>query len=181
MEPEFAPQYSPKERRRRLLVHGVLCALMVGALYWALTHFRSFSADAPCESVFGVPGSTILLYGGFVGLPLAAAVLMVFLTARSSILAIATRRYPPPGRKVYGRVKVKRGWQAVALALVPAMFITYLCVLSSQGMSTAAQMARETQQSATCGSQQPKRQTREPRKESHRDSSRNTGRHRHSR
>lgn len=151
MEPDFAPQYSPKERRRRLLLHSVLGALVAGALYWwAVPRFRSFFADAPCETIFGVPGSTILIYGALVGGPLAAAVLIVLLTARQSMETIATRRYPPPGRKVYGRVKIKKGWQAVAIALIPAMFITYLCVLSSQGMTTAARMARESQQSAVC-------------------------------
>lgn len=158
MQPEFAPQYSPKERRHRLLLHGVLCLLMLGALYWwAWPRYQSFAADAPCESIFGVPGSTVLIYGAFVGVPLAAAILIVILTARSSILAIATRRYPPPGRKVFGRVKVKRGWQAVAFALIPAMFITYLCVLSAQGMTTAAQQAREAQRAAKCGAE-PQRQ-----------------------
>lgn len=152
MEPEFAPQYSPKERWRRLLVHGVLGALTAGAIYWWVwPHYQSYAADAPCEAVFGVPASTILIYGVFVGAPLAAAILIVLLTARQSIETIATRRYPPPNRKVYGRVKIKKGWQAIAFALIPAMFITYLCVLSSQGMTSAARMARETQQSAECG------------------------------
>ena len=151
MEPEFAPQHPPKERRRRLLLHGALCLLVFGALYWwALPRFRLLSTGASCETIFGMPGSTLLLYAAFVGAPLMAAVLIVVLTARSSIESIATRRYPPPGRKVFRRVKVKKGWQAVALALVPAMFITYLCVLSSQGMATAAQMAHEAQQSAEC-------------------------------
>lgn len=178
MEPEFAPQYSPKERRRRLALHGVLCLLTLGALYWwALPRYRSFSADAACTSIFGVPGSTILLYGALVGIPLAAAVLIVMLTARASLETILTRRYPPPGRKVYGRVKIKRGWQAIAFALVPAMFITYLCVLSSQGMATAARMAREAQQSASCGAES-KNQTREPRKESRRDPATEPGRRR---
>lgn len=157
MKPEFAPQYSPKERLRRLLTHGVLGALTAGALYWWVwPHYQSYSADAPCEAIFGVPGSTILIYGVFVGAPLAAAILIVLLTARQSIETIATRRYPPPNRKVYGRVKIKKGWQAIAFALIPAMFITYLCVLSSQGMTRAAQMARETQQSAECNARSSK-------------------------
>ncbi|WP_129641272.1 hypothetical protein [Peristeroidobacter agariperforans] len=152
MEPEFAPQYSPKERRRRLLLHVVVGALLSAAVYWwVLPRFRLFSADAPCEAIFGVPGSTVLIYGAFVGAPLAAAILIVLLTARQSIETIATRRYPPPGRKVYRRVKIKKGWQAIAIALIPAMFITYLCVLSSQGLARAAEMARETRQSAECG------------------------------
>jgi hypothetical protein len=151
MEPEFAPQYSPKERRRRLLVHGVLGALTGAALYWwVLPRFHSFSGAAACESIFGISGSTVLIYSALVGAPLAAAVLIVLLTARRSIETFATRRYPPPGRKVYGRVKIKKGWQAIAFALIPAMFITYLCVLSSQGMQRAARMARATQLSAEC-------------------------------
>lgn len=151
MDPDFAPRYSPKERRQRLLLHGVLCALMAGAVFWwVLPRFRAFSADAPCEAIFGVPASTILIYAAFVGAPLAAAVLIVALTARWSIETIATRQYPPPGRKVYRRVKVKRGWQAVAFALIPAMFITYLCVLGAQGLAKAGEMARTTQRTAEC-------------------------------
>lgn len=151
MESEFAPQYSPKERRRRLLLHVVLGALLAAAVYWwALPRFRAFSPDAPCELIFGVPGSTLLIYGAFVGGPLVAAVLIVLLTARQSIETIATRRYPPPGRKVYRRVKIKKGWQAIVLALIPAMFITYLGVLSSHGMTRAAEMARATRQSVEC-------------------------------
>lgn len=151
MEPEFAPQYSPKERRYRLLLHVVVGTLLGAAVYWwVLPRFRLFSGDAPCEAIFGVPGSTVLIYGAFVGAPLVAATLIVLLTARQSIETIATRRYPPPGRKVYRRVKIKKGWQAIAIALIPAMFITYLCVLSSQGLTRAAEMARETRQSADC-------------------------------
>jgi len=158
MEPEFAPQYSPKERWRRLLVHGVLAALTAGAIYWWVwPHYQSYSADAPCQTIFGIPGSTILIYGVFVGAPLAAAILIVLLTARQSIETFATRRYPPPNRKVYGRVKIKKGWQAIAFALIPAMFVTYLCVLSSQGMTTAARMAHESQQSAECGNRSSKK------------------------
>jgi hypothetical protein len=152
MEPEFAPQYSPKERRRRLLLHVVIGTLLGAAVFWwALPRFRSFSADAPCELIFGVPGSTVLIYAAFVGAPLMAAILIVLLTARQSIETIATRRYPPPGRKVYRRVKIKKGWQAIAFALIPAMFITYLCVLGSQGMTKAAELTREARQSAECG------------------------------
>ncbi|HEY0683453.1 MAG TPA: hypothetical protein VGD45_14055 [Steroidobacter sp.] len=157
MEPEFAPRYSPEERRRRLLLHGVICVLLFAALYWwALPRFRSFVPDAPCEAVFGVPASTVLLYAALVGAPIAGAILLVVLTARTSIHAIATRRYPPPGHKVFGRVKVKRGWQAVAFALMPAMVITYLCVLSGQGIRTAAQMAREIDRSADCAADRNK-------------------------
>jgi hypothetical protein len=151
MEPEFAPQYSPKERRRRLLVHVVIGTLLGAALYWwALPRFRSFSADASCEWIFGVPGSTVLIYAAFVGAPLAAAILIVLLTARQSIETFASRRYPPPGRKVYRRVKIKKGWQAIAYGLIPAMFIAYLCVLSSQGLMRAAELNREARQSAEC-------------------------------
>jgi hypothetical protein len=151
MEPEFAPQYSPKERWRRLLLHIVVGTLLAAAVYWwALPRFRSFSAEAPCQLLFGVPGSTVLIYSAVVGAPLAAAVLIVLLTARQSIETIVTRRYPPPGRKVYRRMKIKRGWQAITFALIPVTFVAYLCVLSSQGMTMAARMARETRQSAQC-------------------------------
>ncbi len=151
MEPEFAPRHSPEERRRRLLGHGVLGVLLLAALYWwAVPRFRAFVPEAPCEAILGVPASTVLLYAALVGVPLAGAILLVVLTARTSIHAIATRRYPPPGHKVFGRVKIKKGWQAVAFALMPAMVVTYLCVLSGQGMMTARQLSREIDRSADC-------------------------------
>ncbi|MBL8270456.1 hypothetical protein [Steroidobacter sp.] len=150
MEPEFAPQYSPQERRRLQILYGVLSILMFGALYWAVPRFRLLAIDAPCVTLFGIPGSTLLLYGALVGAPLVGAVLMVAMTARSSIYSIATRRYPPPGQKVFGRVKVKRGRQAVALALMPAMLVTLICLLSAQGMAVATRMSREVRQSAVC-------------------------------
>lgn len=154
MEPEFAPRYSPEERRRRLLMHGVIGVLLLAVLYWwVVPRFRAFVPEAPCEAIFGVPASTVLLYAALVGVPLAGAILLVVLTARTSIHAIATRRYPPPGHKVFGRVKVKRGWQAVTFALMPAMVVTYLCVLSGQGMMTAGRMAREIDRSADCSSE----------------------------
>jgi hypothetical protein len=163
MEPEFAPQYSPKERRRRLLLHVVIGTLLGAAVYWwVLPRFHSFSADAPCEAIFGVPGSTVLLYAAFVGAPLAAAILIVLLTARQSIETIATRRHPPPGRKVYRRVKIKKGWQAIAFALIPAMFVTYLCVLSSQGMAKAAELSRSARQSAECDKNSNKQRVDDP-------------------
>lgn len=151
MEPDFAPRYSPKERRQRLILHGVLCALMASVVYWwAFPRIRSVTAATPCEAILGVPASTILLHAAFVGAPLAAAILIVALTGRWSIETIATRQYPPPGRKVYRRMKVKRGWQAIAFALIPAMLITYLCVLGAQGLARAEQMSRTLQRSAEC-------------------------------
>ena len=157
MESELAPQYSPKERLRRLLLHVVIGTLLGAAVYWwALPRFRTFSAEAACEVIFGVPGSTLLIHAAFVGVPLLAAILIVLLTARQSIETIATRRYPPPGRKVYRRVKIKKGWQAIAFALIPALFVTYLCVLSSQGMTKAAELARSTMQSAECATKSNK-------------------------
>lgn len=151
MKPEFAPQYSPEERRRLLILYSVLSVLLFGALYWAVPRFRLLAVDAPCETIFGVPASTVLLYGLLVGAPLAAAVLLVAMTARASIYAIATRRYPPLGQKVFGRVKVKRGRQAVALALMPVMFVTFICLLSAQGMTLATRLARDVQRSVDCG------------------------------
>lgn len=151
MEPEFAPQYSAQERRRLWILYGVLCVLMIGALYWAVPRFRLLAVDAPCETLFDVPASTVLLYGLLVGAPLLAAVLLVAMTARTSIHAIATRRYPPPGHKVFGRVKIKRGRQAVAFALMPAMFVTLICLLSAQGMTVANRLARDVQRSVECG------------------------------
>lgn len=141
----------------------------------ALPRFRAFVPHAACETLFGVPGSTVLLYAALVGTPLAGAILLVVLTARASIASIATRRYPPPGQKVFGRVKVRRGWQAVAFALMPAMVITYLCVLSGQGMLTAATMAREIDRSANCGTAESA-QTSQPRESDRRAKGADAGR-----
>lgn len=152
MEQEFAPQYSAKERRRLQIMYAVICVLMAAALYWwVLPRIRLLAVEAPCAMIFGVRGSAVLLYSALVGAPLMGAVFLVAMTARSSIHAIATRRYPPPGQKVFGRVKVKKGKQAVAMALVPAMFVTAICLLSIEGMHVANKMIRDVQRSVQCG------------------------------
>lgn len=139
MEPEFAPEYSSSERWRLI---GLCFSLMLAGYgvwkLWLLPRLLWFADNSQCQTVFGISGTTVLFYGLFVGIPIAGAVLIAIFTLGVSVRAIRTRRYPPLGHKVFHRTKVRKGWPAVALALVPPLFVIYFCGLAASGVPLAA-------------------------------------------
>ncbi len=140
MEPEFAPEYSTRERWRLIGWYSLLMLAMVAASkLWLLPRFAWFAANSQCQTVFGIPGTTVLFYGLFVGLPLGAAVLVAAFTVGISVRAIRSRRYPPPGQKVLRRTRVRKGRHAIALALTPLLAVICLCALATWGATQAAQ------------------------------------------
>jgi hypothetical protein len=125
-EPEYAPQYSMRERLHHALV-GVACGAIVVAVceWWAFPEFRAFAETAHCRTVLGLPGTTVLMFGIFVGLPLAAAVSIALFVVPLTMRSLRAQQYPPPGWKTHTQVKVRRGRQAqvsaVTLMLVPIL------------------------------------------------------------
>lgn len=144
MEPEFAPVYSAKERLHKLAV-ALPLALGIGAAFkwWFLPLFGRFAANAHCQTVFGVPGETVLFYGLFVGFPILLALMVCAISIRSSIKAIRTRRYPPEGEKVFRRIRVRRGWPAVVIASVPMIMALYLVGLAVWGYGPATELIKK--------------------------------------
>lgn len=130
MTQEYAPQYTTRERLRRL---AVCLPLGLGGYalcqWWLFPRLKTFAEHAQCVTVLGMPGSQALFYGIFVGMPLFLAVVMTAVFMPSAVGSIKTRRYPPPGEKVYRPTKIKTGRRAVAASLVPlAVALLFLCI-----------------------------------------------------
>lgn len=141
METEFAPEHTSKERWQRLVI---VAPLVLGSYalcqWWFFPWLRAFSERAPCETVLGAPGLSVLFYGLFVGMPLFLAFMVGIALVPASWRAIKTRRYPPPSQKVYRRTKIKTGWRAVALALVPIVLVAYLAGVAAWGVGATREI-----------------------------------------
>lgn len=118
MESEYAPQYTFKERLRHLTIFLPLgIAGYALCQWWLFPKLHVFAEHAACETVFGVRGPSILLYGVFVFIPLFFTLATAGAFLPTAVRTIKTRRYPPPGKKVYRPVKIKTGRRAVASSL----------------------------------------------------------------
>lgn len=145
MEPEFAPEYSTRERWRLVGLYSLLMLAVYGASkLWLLPRLAWFAANSQCQYVFGVSGTAVLFYGLFVGLPLGAAVLYAAFTVGISVRTIRSLQYPPPGQKVLRRTRVRKGRPAIALALAPLWVVASLCGLAAWGATQAARQLERT-------------------------------------
>lgn len=109
-EPEYAPQYSARERWLHALIGiGSAAVILAVCKWWAFPELRMFAQTAHCRTILGIPGTSVLMYGVFVGLPLAASISIAAFVAPLAIRSIRMREYPPPGVKVHGKVKVRKG------------------------------------------------------------------------
>lgn len=146
MEPEFAPEYSAKERLHRLAVVLPLALGTAAAFqWWFIPLFRQFADNAHCRTLFGIPGEVVLFYGLFVGFPILLALTVCAMTIRSSLKTIQTRRYPPLGEKVFRRTKVRTGWRAVAIASAPIVLVLYLFGMAAWGYGPATELIKKGQ------------------------------------
>lgn len=143
MEPEYAPQYTLKERLRHiavLLPIGVTFYLLYE--WWFLPKLRAFSEHAGCENVFGMPGPSVLFFGVFVFIPLLFALVTAGVFLPTAVRAIKTRRYPPPGKKVYRPTRIKTGSQAIASSVTPLVLVLFLIGVAVWGYGQASQILK---------------------------------------
>jgi hypothetical protein len=114
---EYAPRYSLQERIKRAIV-GVVCLSILFAVckLWAFPQWREFAQTAHCRTVLGMSGSSVMLYFTFVALPLAVAIFVGATLLPSALRSIRARQYPPPGKKVLGKVRIRTGRRAIVSA-----------------------------------------------------------------
>lgn len=140
MEPEYAPQYTFKERLRHIAVLLPIGAgLYLAYEWWFLPNLRAFSDHAVCEVVFGVSGLSILLYGLFVFMPLSFGIVTAGVYLPTAVRSIKTQRYPPLGKKVYRPTRIKTGRRAVASALAPLVIAVVFIGIAVWGYDQAGQ------------------------------------------
>lgn len=127
---EYAPQYSQRERIRYAII-GVVCFSILFAVteWWAFPQWRMFVQTAHCRTVLGVPGIDVMLYAVLVGVPLIAVLSVAAIIVPSALRSIRARQYPPPGQKMFAKVRVRTGRSAIMMgssaltvvALLPAI------------------------------------------------------------
>lgn len=141
MEPEYAAEYTTKEKWQRVAI-GLAVGFVLWALFkwWLLPAFNSFVERAGCETVFGFRGFSVVFYGILVGLPLGGAVLAGIGVGPKAWRTIQSRQWPPPGLKMYGRTRITGGWPAVARGWFLLSLVAGLAILAAWGYGSASEI-----------------------------------------
>lgn len=143
---EYAPLYSAGERVRLIATTGVPVLLLVASWrMWGLPQYQAFVKVAHCRTILGFPGTSVLFYGLFVGLPVCLALLIAAMVLPTSVKALRARCYPPPGQKTFRRTKIKRGWKAVFFASTGFFCVAYLLILAVWGGFAAHNLLHESE------------------------------------
>jgi hypothetical protein len=143
-DPEFAEEYTVAERVR-LLIGGVAAGLAVIAIgkLWLFPWLARFAASAPCRTVSGVNGATVLWWGVFVGIPLTAAVLVVATMGRRGIRILREGQVPLRHEKVTRPTRIRRGGKARAIGYLHLLAWSPLLALAIWGGFQAAAMQQQ--------------------------------------
>lgn len=129
-ETVFAQEYTAAERLRILLIGAVAGAgVIFAAKTWVLPWFQAFVSNAPCRTLFGVNGLTVLWYGLFVGIPLHVALLAMLVFGWRGYKTLRDRQYPPAKEKVLRPTKIRTGQRARLIAYLHfSAFIPFLAL-----------------------------------------------------
>lgn len=121
--PEFAELYTFRERVRMAVCGAVIgAAVILSWKLWLLPAFKAFIASAPCRTLLGVSGTSLLWYGLFVGLPLSSACILGLIYGHYGLRILRDGQAPPVGAKVLRPTRIRRG--------AAARRIGYLCLLA---------------------------------------------------
>jgi hypothetical protein len=142
-EPEYAPEYSREERiRHALLGLGIGLFVIFACNFLLFPRLLMLVNRTECQSVFGVSGVAVVMSVMFVGLPLAVAASLGAFVIPRAVAAIRARQYPAPGRKVSGKVEIRRGRRAVLLACFDIAYIGLFVAIAAWGSFQAADISR---------------------------------------
>jgi len=141
---ESAEEYTFRERAwlvaRGIAIGGVV---ILAWKLWLLPGFEAFVATAPCRSVVGVDGSTLLWYGLFVGLPLLAFAVLFLAHGRQGLRILRESRFPPAGEKVLRRTRIRHGVAARRIGYLHLFLPTPLIALAIWGCVQARTLVHE--------------------------------------
>lgn len=107
---EFAEEYTNTERLWLIGKYLVLGGAAVAASErWLFPSIAKFSATAPCHSLFGINGVTILWHALFVGIPVLSAFLVFAVFGWRGYKILRDKQVPPLGEKVLRPTRIRRG------------------------------------------------------------------------
>lgn len=144
-ESEFAEQYTKAEAIRIVVIGTLAGALVVVASKaWLFPSFREFAAAAPCTTVFGIQGLTVLWYGLFVGIPLHVAILVAAIFGWRGYKILSDGRFPPLKEKVSRPTRIRKGSQARLIGYLHLAAFFPPLALAAWGAFQAAEMTEMT-------------------------------------
>lgn len=141
--PEFAETYSRGERIRFALIGIVVGALALGAWkLWALPWIAGFADAAPCRSVLGINGATVLWFGLFVGLPMLFAIVLAIEPGRHGFAILRDGQYPPRGAKTLRPIRIRLGTSARWIGYLHVLACVPFMAIALWGYGQAAALSR---------------------------------------
>jgi len=150
--PEFAEEYSKAERIRFITLGLIAGAVLISASkLWLFPWIGAFAASAPCRTVFGLAGTTVLWYSLFAGLPLQGAVLVACTFGPRGYQILRDAQVPPLREKVFRPTRIKRGAQARLVGYLHVLAFAPFLALTVWGCVEAAALSKQGKlQPATC-------------------------------
>lgn len=152
---DYAELYTTRERLRFVAIALVIYA----ALYllwsqWALPRWNTFASNAHCSEVWGVPGTSVLLYTLFVGMPLVMALLIAITVSRRSMRVLRDGQSPYRGEKVFRRTRIKRGRIAKLIGWTGLLAPLWFVAVALWGAPTAHDLIVTLSVAGTCETNQ---------------------------
>lgn len=142
-ELEFAEEHTQAERIRVVVICTLIGTLVViTSKAWLFPWIREFANSAPCRTIFGIEGLTVLWYGLFVGLPFHAAVLVASTFGWHGYKVLRDGQFPPAKEKVYRQTRIRRGSKAKLIGFLHLFAFLPLLALTIWGGFQAAEMSR---------------------------------------
>lgn len=143
---EYAPEYSTAHRVRFITL-GIIsgaCVVAVSQL-WLFPALKAFAETAHCRHVLGIPGSSVLAYGMFVGLPLFIAVLITFTIGLRGVRILTSGQVPPPGERVLKKTPIRRAKRAKLVGILHLSFAVLPIAIAIFGYPQAAEFSATIQ------------------------------------
>lgn len=137
----YAEQYTFRERVKLIAVAlGIFVPLVLATELWVFPALREFADTSYCYEWLGVNGTTLLMYGLFVGLPLASALVMGVPVALYGARIIRDKQIPPRGQKVFKRTRIRRGTVASAAGWAHQLPLVFFIGLAAWGEVQAGKL-----------------------------------------
>ncbi|MDI1245936.1 MAG: hypothetical protein PSV24_11090 [Rhodoferax sp.] len=144
--PEFAEEYSVRERVRFVIV-GVTVGAVVVAVgkLWLFPWLGQLANSAQCHMVLGVSGVTVLWYSLFAGLPLFGALVVACTSGHHGYKILRDGQAPPLREKVFRPTRIKRGTKAKLVGYLHLFAFSPLFALAIWGVLQAEELSSQTQ------------------------------------
>jgi hypothetical protein len=118
VEPVFALEYTKEEKvkfvKKGFIFGGATVLLMK---FFFIPLLAEFASVAHNINFLGISGTTILLVGIFLGVPILSGIILLPIF-KVAIKSIQQKQYPPKELKVFQKTRIIKGKKAIAKAVI---------------------------------------------------------------